>query len=100
MVNNPNQLAATPMFAFASIFTAAVSILSGVAVAQMRGCNPWVGCIFEGMLVGVGFALLGLIFGIISWRKAESKKLAVIGMLLNLIPLLFVLLFLVKIITK
>ena len=81
--------------------TAAIAILAGAGVAQIHGCNPWIGCLFEGVLVGIGFAILGLIFGIISWRKFESKRgLAVIGVLLNLIPLLFVLFFLLKIITK
>lgn len=101
MDNTPRQAAAFPMFGIASIVTAAISVIAGVTVAQIRGCNPWIGCVFVGVLVGVGFALLGLIFGIVSWKKAESRnELAVIGMLLNLIPLLIVLFFLIKIITK
>ena len=101
MNNTFSQSVVFPKFAIASIVTAAIAILAGTGVAQIRGCHPWAGCFFEGVLVGVGFALLGLIFGIISWRKFESKRvLAGIGILVNLIPLLFVLFFLLKIITK
>ena len=101
MNNTFSQSVVFPKFAIASIVTAAIAILAGAGVAQIHGCNPWIGCLFEGVLVGIGFALLGLIFGVISWRKFESKReIAVIGILLNLIPLLFVLFFLLKIITK
>lgn len=101
MMKNNAKTAGFPSLALASIIMSAIAVFTGLRIAEIPGCAPWIGCAGEAVLVGVGLSFIGLILGIMSWKRSEARmEFALLGIIFNLLPILFVLWLFISFVVK